>query len=113
MVEGRSDAAYGGRIRYGMVGGGQGAFIGAVHRLAARMDDQYEFVAAPLPVLRLVDLPGRVLVAGEARLRHLGAGTEVLLQDLEPGMHRRRTRWLRRPARSGALPWPGRPWDRR
>ena len=48
MVEGRSDAAGGGRIRYGMVGGGQGAFIGAVHRLAARMDGEYEFVAGAL-----------------------------------------------------------------
>jgi predicted dehydrogenase len=48
MVEGRSDAAEGGKIRYGMVGGGQGAFIGAVHRLAARMDDQYELVAGAL-----------------------------------------------------------------
>ena len=28
-----------------MVGGGQGAFIGAVHRIAARIDDQYELVA--------------------------------------------------------------------
>ena len=37
-----------GRIRLGMVGGGQGAFIGAVHRLAARMDDHYEFVAGAL-----------------------------------------------------------------
>ena len=37
-----------GRIRLGMVGGGQGAFIGAVHRLAARMDDEYEFVAGAL-----------------------------------------------------------------
>ena len=37
-----------GRIRLGMVGGGQGAFIGAVHRLASRMDDQYEFVAGAL-----------------------------------------------------------------
>lgn len=37
-----------GRIRYGMVGGGQGAFIGAVHRLAARIDDHYEFVAGAL-----------------------------------------------------------------
>ena len=46
-IEGRSDAA-GGRIRLGMVGGGQGAFIGAVHRLAARMDDHYEFVAGAL-----------------------------------------------------------------
>lgn len=36
------------RIRLGMVGGGQGAFIGAVHRLAARMDDRYEFVAGAL-----------------------------------------------------------------
>lgn len=27
-----------------MIGGGQGAFIGAVHRIAARMDDQYELV---------------------------------------------------------------------
>lgn len=47
-IEGRSDAKMGGRIRLGMVGGGQGAFIGAVHRLAARMDDQYEFVAGAL-----------------------------------------------------------------
>jgi len=48
MVQGRSDATGGGKIRYGMVGGGQGAFIGAVHRLAARMDDQYELVAGAL-----------------------------------------------------------------
>ncbi len=32
------------RIRYGMVGGGEGAFIGAVHRMAARLDDSYELV---------------------------------------------------------------------
>jgi predicted dehydrogenase len=31
-----------------MVGGGQGAFIGAVHRIAARIDDQYELVAGAL-----------------------------------------------------------------
>ena len=36
------------RIRLGMVGGGQGAFIGAVHRIAARMDDRYELVAGAL-----------------------------------------------------------------
>ena len=36
------------RIRLGMVGGGQGAFIGAVHRIAARMDDQYDLVAGAL-----------------------------------------------------------------
>jgi predicted dehydrogenase len=32
------------RIRYGMVGGGEDAFIGAVHRMAARLDDGYELV---------------------------------------------------------------------
>ena len=34
------------RIRLGMVGGGEGAFIGAVHRMAARLDDRYTLVAA-------------------------------------------------------------------
>jgi predicted dehydrogenase len=33
------------RLRLGMVGGGEGAFIGAVHRLAARLDDRWELVA--------------------------------------------------------------------
>ena len=33
------------RIRLGMVGGGRGAFIGAVHRIASRIDDQYDLVA--------------------------------------------------------------------
>ena len=33
------------RLRLGMVGGGQGAFIGGVHRIAARLDDRYELVA--------------------------------------------------------------------
>src|SRR5215471_10089849 len=36
------------RLRLGMVGGGPGAFIGAVHRTAARLDDRYELVAAAL-----------------------------------------------------------------
>ena len=31
-------------VRMGMVGGGQGAFIGAVHRLAARLDGEVELV---------------------------------------------------------------------
>ena len=33
------------KLRMGMVGGGQGAFIGAVHRIAAAMDQQIDFVA--------------------------------------------------------------------
>ena len=36
------------RIKLGMVGGGSGAFIGAVHRIAARIDDHYELVAGAL-----------------------------------------------------------------
>jgi predicted dehydrogenase len=36
------------RIRLGMVGGGKDAFIGAVHRIAARIDDQFELVAGAL-----------------------------------------------------------------
>ncbi len=33
------------RIKLGMVGGGRDAFIGGVHRIAARLDDHYELVA--------------------------------------------------------------------
>lgn len=33
------------KLRFGMVGGGRGAFIGAVHRIAARMDGMAELVA--------------------------------------------------------------------
>lgn len=36
------------KLRLGMVGGGDGAFIGAVHRIAARLDDCYELVAGAL-----------------------------------------------------------------
>jgi predicted dehydrogenase len=36
------------RLRLGMVGGGRGAFIGAVHRIAARLDDRWELVAGAL-----------------------------------------------------------------
>ncbi len=37
-----------GPIRYGMVGGGQGAFIGGVHRMAARLDGEFRLVAGAL-----------------------------------------------------------------
>jgi predicted dehydrogenase len=33
------------RLKLGMVGGGQGAFIGAVHRIAARLDGKWDLVA--------------------------------------------------------------------
>jgi predicted dehydrogenase len=47
-IEGKGDGRLGRRLRLGMVGGGQGAFIGAVHRIAARIDDRYELVAGAL-----------------------------------------------------------------
>ena len=46
-IEGR-DEKRGNRIRLGMVGGGQGAFIGGVHRIASRIDDKFELVAGAL-----------------------------------------------------------------
>lgn len=42
------NTTYQGRIRLGMVGGGEGAFIGSVHRIAARLDDRYQLVAGAL-----------------------------------------------------------------
>ena len=47
-IEGSNSSQHCERIRLGMVGGGQGAFIGAVHRIAARMDDHYELMAGAL-----------------------------------------------------------------
>ena len=47
MVTGR-DETLGRRIRLGMVGGGNDAFIGGVHRIAARIDDRFELVAGAL-----------------------------------------------------------------
>lgn len=51
------------RLRLGMVGGGEGAFIGAVHRIAARLDDEWELVAGALS-----SEPGRARRSG-AQLR--------------------------------------------
>ena len=73
-IEGRSDAAGGGKIRLGMVGGGEGAFIGAVHRLAARMDDHYEFVAGALSAT-----PEKARRPGEA----LGLAPDRIYPDYE------------------------------
>ncbi len=36
------------RLKLGMVGGGQGAFIGGVHRIAARIDGKWDLVAGAL-----------------------------------------------------------------
>ncbi len=60
----RTDA---GPIRYGMVGGGQGAFIGGVHRIAARLDGEFQLVAGALS-----SDPERAIASG----RELGLDAE-------------------------------------
>ncbi len=50
-----------GRIRLGMVGGGNDAFIGAVHRIASRIDDHYEFIAGALS-----STPEKAIASGKA-----------------------------------------------
>jgi len=47
-IEGSKSEKAEGPIRLGMVGGGQGAFIGAVHRIAARLDGEFQLVAGAL-----------------------------------------------------------------
>src|SRR3954470_18357620 len=46
---GRADLT-GRRLRLGMVGGGEGAYIGGIHRFAARLDNQYELVAGAFDI---------------------------------------------------------------
>ena len=46
-IDGTSESRSG-RLRLGMVGGGKDAFIGAVHRFAARLDGKYQLVAGAL-----------------------------------------------------------------
>ncbi len=60
MVTGRNENLTG-RIRLGMVGGGNDAFIGGVHRIAARIDDKFELVAGALS-----STPEKSRASGEA-----------------------------------------------
>ena len=48
-------------IRLGMVGGGEGAFIGAVHRIAARLDGHFDLCAGALS-----STPERARASGDA-----------------------------------------------
>jgi predicted dehydrogenase len=45
MIEGSADVVVSGKLRYGMVGGGQGAFIGDVHRKSIALDGLAEITA--------------------------------------------------------------------
>jgi predicted dehydrogenase len=73
-IEGRSRESADARIRLGMVGGGEGAFIGAVHRLAARMDDHYVLVAGALS-----STPDKAQRSGKA----LGLASDRIYDDFE------------------------------
>ncbi|QFT33296.1 Gfo/Idh/MocA family oxidoreductase [Roseibium porphyridii] len=59
-IEG-TDTAQTRPIRLGMVGGGKDAFIGAVHRIASRIDGAYELVAGALS-----STPEKALESGQA-----------------------------------------------
>jgi predicted dehydrogenase len=60
MVSGRNEKIAG-KLRLGMVGGGKDAFIGGVHRIAARIDGEFELVAGALS-----STPERALESGRA-----------------------------------------------
>ncbi len=57
-----------------MVGGGEGAFIGGVHRFAARLDDQFELVAGAL-----ASTPDKAQRSGRA----LGLADDRIYSDFE------------------------------
>jgi predicted dehydrogenase len=73
-IEGRGRESADARVRLGMVGGGEGAFIGAVHRLAARMDDHYVLVAGALS-----STPEKAQRSGKA----LGLAADRIYDDFE------------------------------
>ncbi len=61
-------------IRLGMVGGGKDAFIGAVHRMAARLDGAFDLVAGALS-----STPERARESGQA----LGLAEDRIYDDFE------------------------------
>ncbi|MBG6143208.1 putative dehydrogenase [Labrenzia sp. EL_142] len=61
-------------IRLGMVGGGKDAFIGAVHRIASRIDGRYELVAGALS-----STPAKAEESGRA----LGLDEDRIYADFE------------------------------
>ena len=76
------------KLRYAMVGGGQGAFIGAVHRNAMALDGQYELVAAALSSSpERARASGRVL--GLADDRNHGTWQELLADEQRRPAHER------------------------
>ena len=68
------------KVRMGMVGGGQGAFIGAVHRMAAALDSQIELVCGAFS-----SDPARSRASGAALFlspeRTYGSFEEMILKE--------------------------------
>jgi predicted dehydrogenase len=76
------------KLRYAMVGGGQGAFIGAVHRKAMALDGQMELVAGALS-----SEPERARASGAelglAEGRNHGRWEDLLADELKRPAHER------------------------
>ena len=76
------------KLRYAMVGGGQGAFIGAVHRKAMALDGQFALVAGALS-----SSPARARASGaELGLsddRNHGSWQDLLADELRRPAHER------------------------
>lgn len=72
------------KLRFGMVGGGQGAFIGAIHRIAATLDNQADLVAGCFS-----RDPGNTRITGEQLLldpaRCYGTYQEMAEKEAELG----------------------------
>jgi len=59
------------KLRMGMIGGGKGAFIGAIHRIAANMDGMIDLVCGSLSTSpKNADESGRMLFIPENRIYH-------------------------------------------
>lgn len=71
------------RLTYGMIGGGQGAFIGAVHRMAARLDGEAECVAGALS-----STPERAKASG----REIGLAHDRNYESWQQMLERERSR---------------------
>ena len=78
------------RVRLGMVGGGQGAFIGAVHRIAARLDDDYDLVCGALS-----SDPDRAHASAAEIGLDPAAQLRLLRRDVRRGTQRAPTGWRR------------------
>ena len=76
------------KLRYAMVGGGHGAFIGAVHRQAMALDGQFELVAGALS-----SSPERARASGAelglADDRNHGSWQDLLADELRRPAHER------------------------